>query len=45
MNMLTIMVLWTWGLTPTWVNIVGTCLIGLKILLDTTVLILEKVSD
>jgi hypothetical protein len=27
-----IMVLWTWGLTPLWVNVVGTIICGLKIL-------------
>lgn len=27
-----IMVLWTWGLTPLWVNIVGTVILGFKIL-------------
>lgn len=32
--MLTIMVLWTWGLTPLWVNIVGTVLMGFKMLLS-----------
>lgn len=26
MRALIIMILWTWGLTPLWVNIVGTCL-------------------
>ncbi len=28
-----IMVLWTWGLTPLWVNIVGTVLLGLGIII------------
>lgn len=32
MSVLMIMILWTWGLTPLWVNIVGTILCGLKIL-------------
>lgn len=27
-----IMILWTWGLTPLWVNIVGTVIAGLAIL-------------
>lgn len=31
---ITIMVLWTWGLTPLWVNIVGTVICGLKVLLN-----------
>ena len=29
---ITIFVLWTWGLTPVWVNIVGTAICGLNIL-------------
>ena len=33
MSALMIMILWTWGLTPLWVNIVGTVLMGLRILL------------
>lgn len=27
---LMIMILWTWGLTPLWVNITGTVLIGIR---------------
>jgi len=33
LTILVVIVLWTWGLTPLWVNIVGTVLIGIKILL------------
>lgn len=33
---ITIMTLWTWGLTPLWVNIVGTCICGLNILFKIT---------
>jgi hypothetical protein len=29
MRILMTMILWTWGLTPTWVNIVGTVIMGL----------------
>ena len=29
--MLEIMILWTWGLTPLWVNIVGTVLMSIAI--------------
>ncbi len=29
-----IMVLWTWGITPLWVNIIGTILIALQILIE-----------
>lgn len=32
MSILMIFVLWTWGLTPVWVNIVGTVIMGLRIL-------------
>lgn len=32
MRILAIMILWTWGLTPTWVNVVGTVLMGLGFL-------------
>lgn len=32
MPILMILILWTWGLTPTWVNIVGTILCSLGIL-------------
>lgn len=32
MNVIAILVLWTWGLTPLWVNIVGTVICGLRIL-------------
>ena len=34
MSALMIMILWTWGITPLWVNIVGTVLLGLRILGD-----------
>lgn len=34
MSAVAIFVLWTWGLTPLWVNIVGTSILGLKILCD-----------
>lgn len=32
MNASLIFIIWTWGLTPTWVNIVCTCLLGLSML-------------
>ena len=31
---LLIMILWTWGLTPVWVNIVGTVFCGVKVILN-----------
>lgn len=31
MSIVAILVLWTWGLTPLWVNITGSILLGLKI--------------
>lgn len=42
MNILAIMILWTWSLTPLWVNIVGTCIFGIRILCDTIKAILER---
>ena len=32
MSLITLLVLWTWGLTPLWVNIVGSVICGLNIL-------------
>ena len=32
MSILMIFILWTWNLTPVWVNIVGTVLMGIKII-------------
>ena len=32
MSLLGILVLWTWGLTPLWVNIIGTVIFGIRIL-------------
>ena len=32
MSILMIFILWTWGLTPLWVNIVGTVIMGIRIL-------------
>lgn len=34
MKALAIMILWTWGLTPVWVNIVGTVMLAFSILVD-----------
>ena len=34
MRALILMVLWTWGLTPLWVNVAGTVLIAVKIILE-----------
>lgn len=34
MSILMIFILWTWGLTPLWVNVVGTVLMGVKILIN-----------
>lgn len=33
MSIVTIFVLWTWGLTPLWVNITGTVILGLKMII------------
>ena len=35
MWLITLFVLWTWGLTPLWVNIVGSVICGLNILINT----------
>lgn len=32
MSILLICILWTWGLTPLWVNILGTVILGLRFL-------------
>lgn len=32
MAVLIIFILWTWGLTPVWVNIIGTIIMALKII-------------
>lgn len=32
MGILFTLILWTWGLTPTWVNIVGTVIIAINVL-------------
>ena len=32
MEILIPFVLWTWGLTPVWVNVVGTILCGLEVI-------------
>lgn len=34
MSILGILVLWTWGLTPAWVNVVGTVIFGVRILFN-----------
>lgn len=34
MKALTIMILWTWGITPLWVNIVGTVMMSFGLLID-----------
>lgn len=33
MSALLIMILWTWGLTPVWVNVVGTILLSVRMLI------------
>ena len=34
MDLITILVLWTWGITPVWVNIIGTIICVLRILVN-----------
>lgn len=31
-SILVILILWTWGLTPLWVNLTGTILLGLRMM-------------
>lgn len=45
MNILAILILWTWGLTPLWVNIVGTVLLGLRALLKFTKALVETIKE
>lgn len=28
MTLLALLILWTWGLTPTWVNVIGTIILA-----------------
>lgn len=44
-SILTFLILWTWGLTPLWVNIVGTVFMGFRLfiyLLKLLIAILRK---
>jgi len=34
MSIILIFIIWTWGLTPTWVNIITTVICGLSILAE-----------
>lgn len=42
MSVLMIMILWTWGLTPLWVNIVGTVLMVINATLKGINITVEK---
>ena len=42
MSLLMIMILWTWGLTPLWVNIIGTIIIGYESLFEGAYTALEE---
>ena len=42
MYIIAIMVLWTWGLTPAWVNILATIICGLKVVCDVVNAWLDK---
>jgi hypothetical protein len=44
MSFITIFVLWTWGLTPIWVNVVSTVLYGIKILCDIVIAIMKQME-
>lgn len=41
MRAVMIFVLWTWMLTPLWVNIVGTCILGTSIILKSIINIIK----
>lgn len=45
MKLLFMFILWTWGLTPLWVNIVGTCVLGLGILAELMTTLIDHVRD
>ena len=45
MTILLIMILWTWGLTPLWVNIVGSVLLGLKLSISIIKEIIEIIKE
>ena len=45
MNTLAIMILWTLGLTPAWVNIVGTVLLGLRIIINIRNALVETIAE
>ena len=42
---LLIMILWTWGLTPVWVNIVGTIFAGVSIFLRLLKLLIAIIKE
>lgn len=44
-SILLIIVLWTWCLTPLWVNIVGTVLLGLRITFKIIKCIVEIIKE
>lgn len=44
MNTIMLLILWTWGLTPVWVNVIGTVLLGLGILVK-SVAFVAKVCE
>lgn len=45
MNVLMILILWTWGITPLWVNIAGTCICGFRWVIQFLKAVLETVND
>lgn len=44
LSTLFIFILWTWGLTPVWVNVLGTVLLSLK-LIGSTVKVVSAFLD
>jgi hypothetical protein len=45
MSIITIFVLWTWGLTPLWVNITGTVILGLRMILKVLMALIDAAKE
>lgn len=39
MNTILLFIIWTWGLTPVWVNIIVTIICAFRILLDVAIML------
>ena len=45
MSILMTLILWTWGLTPLWVNIIGTIIMGMRACLKVLIPLLKNRED